>query len=224
MGILKELCTPSSVVPFTRESWAWLFSLHMCRANGRWETKLMGKTTCPWKSVCQLAQDTLPLQFGEALDKLKPKVEQFCTDAAGDVSRLRWLTSMFYDGFIGHLGISINVLKLVSSEWTLLSINMDDLVYPHVRKSPFLLFDSSWTLTLRRWWLQSFWSKILPISVLEAKTQPMHHEGLLMDKHHKKLQFPSHSISFDRICFVLQSPNMFGKESAPPSLKAYCIS
>ncbi|CAL1145168.1 unnamed protein product [Cladocopium goreaui] len=46
MGILKELCTPSSVVPFTR--------------------------------------DTLPLQFGDALDALKPKVEQFCTDAAGD--------------------------------------------------------------------------------------------------------------------------------------------
>lgn len=66
-----------------------IFLLYLCRANGRWETKLMGKTTCHWNSVCQLAQDTLPLQFGDALDALKPKVEQFCTDAAGDVSSLR---------------------------------------------------------------------------------------------------------------------------------------
>ena len=66
-----------------------IFLLYLCRANGRWETKLMGNTTCHWNSVCQLAQDTLPLQFGDALDALKPKVEQFCTDAAGDVSSLR---------------------------------------------------------------------------------------------------------------------------------------
>ena len=34
--------------------------------------------------ISHVTQDKLPLQFPDALEPLKPKIEQFCSDAAGD--------------------------------------------------------------------------------------------------------------------------------------------